>query len=155
MTKKKTMFNILVIHGPNLNLLGEREPEIYGSTTLKELNAILVKVAKKKNASLRVFQANGEGQIIDFIHKNRKWAEGIIINPAAYTHYSYAIRDALSSVNIPTIEVHLSDIHAREDFRKISVISNVCLKQISGGGINSYLDAMEELIRVRNINGRQ
>jgi len=146
--------NILILHGPNLNLLGEREPEVYGKMTLKELNGALLKEAKKKKASLRIFQSNGEGELIDLIHKNRKWAKGLIFNPGAYTHYSYALRDAISSVNLPTIEVHLSDIHSREGFRKISVILPVCLKQISGRGLNSYLEAMNELLNMRSKNGR-
>jgi 3-dehydroquinate dehydratase-2 len=136
---------ILIVHGPNLNLLGEREPEVYGSKTLRDLNSEIKKIALSKKIKVRFFQSNSEGEIIDCLHKNRKWATGIVINPAAFTHYSYAIRDAISAVNLPTIEVHLSDIHSREDFRKISVISPVCLEQISGLGFKSYINAVEKL----------
>jgi 3-dehydroquinate dehydratase-2 len=137
---------ILVLHGPNLNLLGEREPEVYGSMTLAQLNTKLKQEAKKKKITLKTYQSNHEGDLIDQIHTQRKWADAIVINPGAYTHYSYALRDAISSVSKPTIEVHLSDIHAREDFRKISVISPVCLEQISGLGWKSYLKALERLL---------
>lgn len=137
---------VLVLHGPNLNLLGEREPEVYGSMTLAELNAQLRKEAKKRKITLKTYQSNHEGDLIDQIHVQRKWADAIVINPGAYTHYSYALRDAISSVSKPTVEVHLSDIHAREDFRKISVIKPVCLEQISGLGWKSYLKALELLL---------
>ena len=136
---------ILVLHGPNLNLLGEREPDVYGSMTLSELNTRLKQEARKRKLTLKTFQSNHEGDLIDQIHAQRKWANAIVVNPGAYTHYSYALRDAISSVSLPTIEVHLSDIHAREDFRKISVISPVCLEQISGLGWKSYLKALEKL----------
>jgi 3-dehydroquinate dehydratase II len=145
---------ILVLHGPNLNLLGEREPEVYGSMTLAQLNTKLRQEAKKKKITLKTYQSNHEGDLIDQIHAQRKWADAIVINPGAYTHYSYALRDAISSVNKPTIEVHLSDIHAREDFRKISVISPVCLEQISGLGWKSYLKALERLLERGKKNAR-
>jgi 3-dehydroquinate dehydratase-2 len=140
------MIKFLVIHGPNLNLLGEREPEVYGSMTLPELNSKIRAFAKKQGAQLRLFQSNSEGGLIDFIHKNRKWAQGIVINPGAYTHYSYALRDALASVSLPVVEVHLSDIHSREEFRKISVISPICIKQISGLGWKSYIEGLSLLL---------
>lgn len=136
---------LLVIHGPNLNLLGEREPEIYGSTTLEELNQLLEAEARKHGDEIRFFQSNHEGGLIDFIHFNRLWADSIIINPGALTHYSFALRDAIAGVNIPTIEVHLSDIHNREEFRKISVLKDICIGQICGLGTESYLKAYEEL----------
>jgi 3-dehydroquinate dehydratase-2 len=145
---------VLILHGPNLNLLGEREPEIYGSMTLPELNTELRKEAKKKKIILKTYQSNHEGELIDQIHAQRKWADAIVINPGAYTHYSYALRDAISSVNKPTIEVHLSDIHAREDFRKISVIAPVCIEQISGLGWKSYLKALERLSEREKKNAR-
>jgi len=150
---KKT--NILVVHGPNLNLLGEREPEVYGRETLTDLNKLLKKRAREQKVSLRIYQSNGEGEIINFIQKNRKWAQGIVINPGAYTHYSYAIRDCISAVNLPTVEVHLSDINAREGFRKISVVSAVCIKQISGQGFLSYVQGINEVIKVWSESGRQ
>lgn len=139
--------NILVIHGPNLNLLGEREPEIYGRTTLTELNKKITEYARSRKVKVRIFQSNHEGKIIDFIHKNRHWAQGIVINPAALTHYSYALRDALAAVALPTVEVHLSDIHKRESFRKLSVIKPLCLSQISGEGEKSYLKGIDILLK--------
>ncbi|RQV95558.1 type II 3-dehydroquinate dehydratase [bacterium] len=140
------MKNVLVIHGPNLNLLGTREPEVYGKMTLNELNDEIKQYAQKKNVKVWFFQSNHEGVLIDFIHDNRTWADGIVINPGALTHYSYALRDAIAGVGIPTVEVHLSDIHKREDFRKISVIQPVCIKQISGLGKESYLKGIDVLI---------
>ncbi len=137
---------ILVIHGPNLNLLGEREPEIYGRITLNELNKKILEHARSRNVKVRIFQSNHEGEIIDFIHENRHWAQGIVINPAALTHYSYALRDAIAAVAIPTVEVHLSNIHKRENFRKLSVIKPLCLSQISGQGEKSYLRGIDILL---------
>ena len=136
---------ILVIHGPNLNLLGTREVKVYGPLTLTQINQKLRAHAKKKGITLRIVQSNGEGTLIDSIHKNRKWSQGIIINPAAYTHYSYAIRDAIAAVDLPTIEVHLSNIKKREAFRRKSVIKPVCIKQISGLQWKSYIKAVDTL----------
>ena len=110
------MKKILIINGPNLNLLGEREPEIYGHLTLEDITNKIKEYTKNKDIELKFFQSNHEGKIIDFIHKHRKWADGILINPAALTHYSYSLRDAISSVALPTVEVHLSDISKREKF---------------------------------------
>lgn len=141
------MLKILIIHGPNLNLLGEREPEIYGSTTLDQLNQGLAQKANDLKVQIKFFQSNSEGSIIDFIHEHRKWADGIIINPGALTHYSYSLRDAIASVLKPTIEVHLSDIHKREPFRRISVIKDVCIDQIVGLGIKSYFNGLEKLVK--------
>lgn len=138
--------NLLVLHGPNLNLLGEREPEVYGSTTLAQLDARLKARAKQLGASLRVRQSNHEGALIDLIHAHRKWAQGLVFNPGALTHYSYALRDAVAGARIPTIEVHLSAIAKREPFRRVSVIAPVCVAQISGRGVDSYLDAMQRLV---------
>lgn len=134
---------IAIIHGPNLNLLGEREKHIYGEKTLEELNERLLEWANGNKAELRIAQFNGEGAIIDHLHDLRGWADLVIINPGAYTHYSLAIRDALAGIGIPAIEVHLSNIHAREDFRRISAIAGVCIGQISGFGQNSYILALE------------
>ncbi|MFN4217982.1 MAG: type II 3-dehydroquinate dehydratase [Candidatus Bipolaricaulia bacterium] len=139
------MKRILVIHGPNLNLLGEREPEIYGSMTLAELNRKLYEFATEHNLELKIFQSNHEGAIIDTLHRERHWADGIVINPGALTHYSYAIRDAIAAVGKPTVEVHLSDIHHREPFRKISVIRDVCVAQICGLGWRSYIEGLKAL----------
>lgn len=144
------MNKILVIHGPNLNLLGERETGIYGKMNLEELNEKIRGAAPGKNISLAFFQSNHEGKIIDFIHENRKSADAILINPGALTHYSYALRDAISSVNLPTVEVHLSDIQQRESFRKKSVIKDVCIAQISGLGADSYLKGLELLVQKVN-----
>ena len=138
--------NILVINGPNLNLLGEREPHIYGMETLDELMIWLSNCPECIEHEFKFYQSNHEGEIIDFIHDERHWTQGMIINPGAFTHYSYAIRDAIKAVNIPTIEVHLTSIKNREEFRKTSVIKSVCVKQISGRGKQSYLDGVKELI---------
>jgi 3-dehydroquinate dehydratase-2 len=147
--KLKVSTRILVLHGPNLNLLGEREPAVYGTLTLKGLNELLRKSARKGGITLRIFQSNSEGTLIDLLHQNRKWADGVVINPGAYTHYSYALRDGIASISLPTVEVHLSDIHRREDFRKISVVSPVCVAQISGKGPGSYLEGIELLLKLK------
>ena len=141
--------NILVVNGPNLNLLGERNRDIYGENTLEELMMWLETSAGGKKHSFKFYQSNHEGTIIDTIHDEREWAEGIIINAGAFTHYSYAIRDAISSVNIPTVEVHLSEIMDREDFRKISVLKDVCIKQIYGLGKNSYIEGLNFLNQLK------
>ena len=130
--------NILVLNGPNLNLLGEREPEIYGTMTLAQLNSKLAAYAKKKKASLRARQSNHEGALIDLLHAHRKWADGIVFNPGAYSHYSYALHDAVVSIQVPTIEVHLSNIKKREPFRRVSVIEPACVGQLYGKGVESY-----------------
>ncbi len=140
--------NILVVHGPNLNLLGEREPNIYGKLTLREINLRLKAIAKKEKAALRVFQSNREGNIIDFIHRNRKWADGILINPGGLTHYSISLRDAIAAVSLPTVEVHLSNINKREKFRKTNVIRDVCVKQFMGESDESYIKGLLYLKRL-------
>ena len=135
--------NILIIHGPNLNFLGRREPEIYGRLTLKELNGLIKKYAASKKAKVRIFQSNCEGGMIDLIATNMDWADRLIINPAAYTHYSYAIRDAITASGLPAVEVHLSDIAKREPFRRTSVTAPACVKVIKGLGLGSYLKALD------------
>jgi len=130
---------ILVIHGPNLALLGEREVAVYGRFTLEEINQALADLAKKEKAELQFFQSDSEGEIVEKIGKARKEFSALIINPGAYTHYSVAIRDAIAAAGLPTVEVHLSNIYAREEFRHKSVIAPVAVGQISGFGINSYL----------------
>lgn len=137
------MIKILVIHGPNLNLLGEREVDIYGKTDLKSINAAILKKAKSLKAGVECFQSNHEGEIVEIIGKARGKFDAIVINPAAYTHTSVAIRDAISAVRVPTIEVHLSNIYAREEFRHKSLISPVAKGIISGFGADSYLLGIE------------
>ena len=138
---------LLVINGPNLNLLGIREPEIYGPNSYQNLVDQLKEFAQTKACVIDVLQFNSEGAIIDAIHSALAQYDGIIINPGAYTHYSYAIYDAIQAVNIPTIEVHLSNISAREPFRKTSVIAPACLGQISGLGSWSYIAAIDYFVR--------
>ena len=135
--------NILVIHGPNLHLLGRRRPEIYGKATLAQLNAALKEHAGWLKVKVRIFQNNSEGGIIDLLTANAGWADALVINPAAYTHYSYAIRDAIEALDLPAAEVHLSDISTREPFRRTSVISPVCRAQFKGEGVFSYLKALD------------
>lgn len=137
--KEEGMKKILVIHGPNLNLLGMREPEVYGRLTYSELNKLIKAAAKKAGVQVEIKQSNHEGDIVDFIQDAPGEYGAIIINPGAYTHTSIAIRDAIASVGVPTIEVHLSNIHSREDFRKRSYIAGVASGQISGFGPDSYL----------------
>lgn len=137
---------ILVIHGPNLNLLGEREPGVYGYENFESINESIVEAANAMGFDCEVFQSNHEGEIIDAIHDARLEFDGIIINAGAYTHYSYAIRDAIASVKTPVIEVHMSNIHARDEFRSKSVIAPVCKGQICGFGKISYILALEAFL---------
>ena len=142
--------NILVINGPNLNLLGTREPEVYGTMTLTDMNNRIEEYAEAMegmDGRMYFVQSNHEGVLIDAIHNARGFVDGIIINPGAYTHYSYAIRDAISGVGIPTAEVHLSNIYEREAFRRVSVIKDVCQWQICGKGYQGYLEALELLVQ--------
>lgn len=136
---------ILVIHGPNLNLLGEREPGVYGNTNIETLNSNIIQRAKEQGLECEIFQSNHEGAIIDKLHSARLQFDGVIINAGAYTHYSYAIRDAISAIKIPCIEVHISNVFARDEFRSKSVIAPVCKGSISGFGLNSYYLAVMAL----------
>ncbi|HML34314.1 type II 3-dehydroquinate dehydratase [Sporomusa sphaeroides] len=134
---------ILVLHGPNLNFLGKREPDIYGATTLEDINTMLQERAEGLGLELTVIQTNHEGVMIDAIQQAQGQYACIIINPAAFTHYSIAVRDALAAVSVPAIEVHLSNIYRREEFRHHSVVSPIAVGQIAGFGANSYLLALE------------
>ena len=145
-----TMRKILVIHGPNLNLLGTREPDVYGSVTIDDINRDLNKAAKSKGISLEIMQSNHEGDIVEKIGGSKGKFDAILINPAAYTHTSVAIRDAISAVNIPTIEIHLSNIYAREEFRHTSLIAPVAMGQVSGFGKMSYLLGLDAAISLIN-----
>lgn len=140
------MKKILVIHGPNLNLLGKREPQVYGKTTLKEINGALLKLAKAKKVKLTITQSNIEGEIVGLIGKSSCGYSGILINPAAYTHTSVAIRDAIAASGLPAVEVHLSNTHSREEFRHKSLISPVAKGTIMGFGAKSYTLGLEALL---------
>ena len=139
------MAAILVLHGPNLNLLGQREPEIYGSLTLEEINKRLIAAGKKLDLEVRSFQSNSEGGLIDALHSAREWTSGIIFNPGGYTHTSVALRDAVTAIELPVIEVHLSNVYAREEFRHHSILSPVCAGKITGFGWRSYLLGLHAL----------
>lgn len=142
---------LLYLFGPNLNLLGEREADIYGNMTLEEIENLIKQEAGKKEIETVFFQSNSEGAIIDKIHQSRKEVDGIVINPGALTHYSLAVRDAIAAVQIPTVEVHMSNIFSREEFRHHSVVSPVCVGQIIGFGYLGYLLALDFFDKIGRI----
>lgn len=142
------MKHILVINGPNLDLLGTREVDIYGKITLVKINEMVKEKARELNCQVRIKQSNSEGEIVSFVGEARDWADALIINPAAYTHTSIAIRDAILAVGIPVIEVHLSNTYKRESFRQKSLIAGVCLGQITGFGPEGYILALEAAMNV-------
>ena len=141
------MKNILVLYGPNLNLLGQREPGIYGTENYQSLVAMIEEKAKELGIGVEVRQTNWEGQLVDWIQQAYGVFDGIVINPAAYTHTSVAILDAVKAVKIPTVEVHISDVRLREAFRQISYIREACCLSIAGHGLNGYLEGMEYLVK--------
>lgn len=139
---------ILILHGPNLNLLGTREPEIYGSTTLNNVNEKMIALGKELGAEIKCLQSNQEGALIDALHDARTWANGVVFNPGGYTHTSVALRDAISAIVIPVIEVHLSNVYAREEFRHTSLVSAVCKGKVSGFGWRSYELGLRGLVDI-------
>ena len=139
---------ILLLHGPNLNLLGTREPEVYGSMTLNDINEKIITLGKELGAEITCLQSNHEGALIDALHDARTWASGVVFNPGGYTHTSVALRDAISAIVIPVIEVHLSNVYAREEFRHTSLVSAVCKGKVSGFGWRSYELGLRGLIDI-------
>ena len=139
------MLNVLVLHGPNLNLLGTREPDVYGTDTLADIDFQLTALAEEQKIAIRIKQSNSEEVLIESLHSSREWANGVLFNPGAFTHTSVALRDAIAAIDIPVVEVHLSNIHARESFRRDSLLAPVCIGSISGFGTKSYMLGLQAL----------
>ena len=139
------MLNVLVLHGPNLNLLGTREPDVYGTDTLADIDFQLTALAEEQKIAIRIKQSNSEEALIESLHSSREWATGVLFNPGAFTHTSVALRDAIAAIDVPVVEVHLSNIHARESFRRDSLLAPVCIGSISGFGTNSYMLGLQAL----------
>ena len=139
------MLNVLVLHGPNLNLLGTREPDVYGTDTLADIDSQLTELAEELKITIRIKQSNSEEMLIESLHSSREWANGVLFNPGAFTHTSVALRDAIAAIDVPVVEVHLSNIHARESFRRDSLLAPVCLGSISGFGTTSYMLGLQAL----------
>jgi|TARA_B110000263_G_C15089379_1_gene410095 3-dehydroquinate dehydratase-2 len=139
------MLNVLVLHGPNLNLLGTREPDVYGTDTLADIDSQLTALAEELKIMIRIKQSNSEEILIEALHSAREWANGVVFNPGAFTHTSVALRDAIAAIEIPVLEVHLSNIHARESFRRESLLAPVCMGSISGFGTESYMLGLRAL----------
>lgn len=137
---------ILILHGPNLNLLGTREPEVYGSMMLDDINAKLIELGEELGAEVTCLQSNHEGALIDALHEARIWADGVVFNPGGYTHTSVALRDAISAIQIPVVEVHLSNVYAREEFRHVSMVSAACKGKVTGFGWRSYALGLRALV---------
>ena len=144
---QKRSLKILVIHGPNLNLLGRREPDVYGTVSLQEVNRLIREEASRLKVAVTIFQSNHEGKLVDQIGSAQGRFDGILINPAAYTHTSVALRDALAACGVPAVEVHLSNIYAREEFRRHSLTASVCVGQVSGFGMESYMLGLVALVK--------
>ena len=139
---------ILILHGPNLNLLGTREPEVYGSMSLDDINVKLIELGNELGVEVKCLQSNHEGALIDALHDARTWANGVVFNPGGYTHTSIALRDAISAIQIPVVEVHLSNVYAREEFRHVSMISAVCKGKVVGFGWRSYMLGLRALVEM-------
>ena len=144
--------HLLLLHGPNLNMLGSRQPDVYGRMTLDEVNEAVKRHLEPYAVDIRIQQSNHEGDLVDMLHAGRHWADGLVFNPGAYAHTSIALRDAIASIELPVVEVHLSNVHGREAFRHHSMLAGVCLGQIAGFGWHSYILGVDALLRRWNMH---